>query len=117
MPGIASWVIAGTAGTQLATASPCSRRSSRLASSSAGSLNSQRPIASKPAAAYADTSSANVALIVEISESASRIQYLACWKPCKNAASERGLRQRLVDEVAGARAETGAGVRARADVP
>jgi hypothetical protein len=73
MPGIPSWTIDGTTGTQFATVSACSCKSFRLAASSSGSLNSQSPIESKPAAAYAATSSAKDALMVEISESASFI--------------------------------------------
>ena len=57
MPGIASWKTDGTSGTHTATRRPCSRRRAVLASSSLGSLYSQSPIASNPAAAYASTSS------------------------------------------------------------
>jgi hypothetical protein len=62
-----SWRIEGTAGVQFAAAKPASRRRRRLAPSSEGSLNSQTPIPSNPAAAYAATSSAKDALTVEIS--------------------------------------------------
>ena len=51
IPGIASWRMVGMVGTQFATASPCARRRARLAWSSSGSLNSQMPMASNPAAA------------------------------------------------------------------
>ena len=71
MSGIPSGKKDGTVGTQLATPSPASRRSARFASSSSGSLNSQIPIPSKPAAAYAATSSSNDAPTVEISLSES----------------------------------------------
>ena len=68
IPGIASGSTDGTAGTQTATRRPCSRSRAMFASSSSGSLNSQRPIASNPAAAYAVDVLANVAPTVEISE-------------------------------------------------
>ena len=51
MPAIASGSTDGTSGTQTETPRPCSASSARFASSSGGSLNSQIPIASKPAAA------------------------------------------------------------------
>ena len=51
MPGSASCRNEGMAGTQLATPRPLSRTSRTLAASSAGSLNSQMPMPSKPAAA------------------------------------------------------------------
>ncbi len=51
MPGIASGKKDGTVGMQFETARPCERRSATFAASSSGSFISQRPIASKPAAA------------------------------------------------------------------
>ena len=54
---------------QFDTESPASRSAATLLASSSGSSNSQRPIASKPAAAYAATSSGNEAFSVEIVES------------------------------------------------
>ena len=71
MPGIRSGRIDGTAGTQFATPRPASRRRATFAASSSGSFISQIPIPSKPAAAYAATSSSNEAFTVEISESES----------------------------------------------
>ena len=46
-----SYSVEGTVGTQFATASAVSRRRPRFAASFSGSLNSQTPIPSKPAAA------------------------------------------------------------------
>ena len=54
---------------QFDTVSPASRSAVMVVASSSGSSNSQRPIASKPAAAYAATSSGNEAFSVEIVES------------------------------------------------
>ena len=51
MPAIASGSTDGTSGTHTETPRPCSASSARFASSSGGSLNSQIPIASNPAAA------------------------------------------------------------------
>ncbi len=73
MPGILSGRMEGTVGTQLATPRPASRMSPTLAASSSGSFISQIPMPSKPAAAYASTSSSKRALTVEISESESFI--------------------------------------------
>ncbi len=67
MPGIASGRIEGIAGMQFETPRPERSSASRFASSSWESLNSQMPMPSRPAAAYANTSSANDALTVEIS--------------------------------------------------
>src|SRR6187431_1489561 len=116
MPGMASWRNDGTVGMQFETVSPCARMSATLASSSSGSFISQSPIASKPAAAYLSTSSANDSFSVEIVES-ERLTALASWKLCKDTARERGLCQLLRDEVARARAEPWAWMRARAHVP
>jgi hypothetical protein len=67
MPGIASGRIEGIAGMHVETPSPERSRKRVFASSSCESLNSQMPIPSRPAAAYAVQSSSNVASRVEIS--------------------------------------------------
>ena len=86
-----------------------------FASSSSGSLNSQIPIASKPAAAYAATSSAKDAS--DGRDLREREPHERPGSFASRRCGQSGLRQRLGDEVAGAGAETGARVRARADVP
>ena len=89
MPGIASGRNDGTVGTQFATARPCSPERARFAASSAGSFISQRPIASKPAAAYASTSSANDAFTVEICESDSFTSVLEALQAVAAASAGR----------------------------
>src|SRR5690348_5689123 len=70
----------GTIGTQFATDKPASCRAAAT-ESSFGSLNSQIPMASKPAAAYARRSSLKVALIVEISDNESFTELLMAGGP------------------------------------
>ena len=66
---------------QFDTERPAARSRATLAASSSGSLNSQSPIASNPAAAYAATSSAKDAFRVEIVESESFTSCLTEWCP------------------------------------
>ena len=105
--------IEGTVGTQFVTRRPLDRSAARSVSSSP-SFISQIPIPSKPAAAYARTSSSNDAPTVEISLS----ERITAGRAASRARRTSGrLRQLLRNEIAGAGAEAGAGVRAGADVP
>src|SRR5205823_1981733 len=118
--------IDGTPGIAAAEPRPlASSCASASASRPAGSLISQMPIPSTPAAVYARTSAVNVdarVVICEI-EKRGRMQAILCLSGPQEPAEPRGeplrrggLQERLRDHCPGARAETGARPRARADV-
>ena len=104
IPGIASWRNDGTIGTQFATPrARAARRSARLASSSSGSLNSQRPIASKPGGRVRRDVLGEGG--VQGRDRGERQLHERPGSLCKHSPRQRRLGELLRDEVARARTE------------
>ena len=115
MPGIASGSTDGTSGTQTATRRPCSRSSAMFASSSGGQLELPEPDRVEPGGRICfDVLRERC---VDGRDLGERENHERPGSFARSRCGDRRPRQLLRDEIAGAGAEAGPGVGARADVP